>query len=289
MNRTTHEPIGLIAGAGRFPLYFAAKAKSVGIPVVCVGIAGLGDPALRDFCTVYRPTNRIALGTILSTFRKHGVKRWTMAGKLHKHQFFHPWRWLHFLPDWRIVRLWYLRNRSDRRDDSLLLSVIREFEDEGMICTSALELCPELLVKRGILTKKQPTARECRDIAFGWAMAKEMGRLDVGQSVMVKENAVLAVEAVEGTDRCIQRAGELCGRSGFVVVKVAKPKQDRRFDVPTVGLNTIEAMAAAGGTVLAVEAEQTILLDNADVIAAADRLGIAIVACDERWADTHAG
>jgi DUF1009 family protein len=133
-----------------------------------------------------------------------------------------------------------------------------------------------LLVKQGVLTRRRPTTAEEEDIKFGWKLAREMGRLDVGQSVMVRERAVLAVEAIEGTDRAILRAGELSSQSGFVVVKVAKPQQDRRFDVPTVGTQTIETMRAAGATALAIEAGRTILLDEAATVALADRYGIAI-------------
>ena len=143
---------------------------------------------------------------------------------------------------------------------------------------SALDLCPELLVRPGVLTRRRPTAAEEADIAFGWELAKEMGRLDVGQSVAVKERAVLAVEAIEGTDRAIARAGELCRAGGFVVVKVAKPQQDMRFDVPTVGCSTIETLHRAGGRVLAIEAGKTIVLDQDETVALADRYGITIVA-----------
>ena len=130
----------------------------------------------------------------------------------------------------------------------------------------------------GVLTRRSPSSHEERDIAFGWELAKEMGRLDVGQSVAVKERAVLAVEAIEGTDRAILRAGELCRAGGFVVVKVAKPQQDMRFDVPTVGCTTIENLHRAGGRVLAIEAGKTIVLDQAQTLALADRYGITIVA-----------
>src|SRR5205823_3779077 len=143
---------------------------------------------------------------------------------------------------------------------------------------SALDLCPELLVQPGVLTRRRPTAAEEKDIQFGWDLAREMGRLDVGQSVAVKERAVLAVEAIEGTDRAIARAGELCRAGGFVVVKVAKPQQDMRFDVPTVGCATIETMHRARGRVLAIEAGRTIVLDQRQTIALADRYGITIVA-----------
>lgn len=129
----------------------------------------------------------------------------------------------------------------------------------------------------GTLTRREPTAAEWQDIEIGWSLAREMGRLDVGQSVMIRKRAVLAVEAIEGTDKAIMRAGELCSRSNFVVVKVAKPEQDMRFDVPTVGVQTIESMKAAGSNVLAIEAGRTILIDEADTINLANRYGIAIV------------
>ena len=172
----------------------------------------------------------------------------------------------------------YLRGRRDNRDDSLLLGVIDEFARDGIRFESALDLCPELLVTAGVLTRRKPTAQEERDIAFGWELARAMGRLDVGQSVAVREKAVLAVEAIEGTDRAIARAGELCPRGGFVVVKVAKPQQDMRFDVPTVGCATVESLHRAGGRVLAVEAGKTIILDQDQTVALADRYGVTIVA-----------
>src|SRR5206468_7466397 len=139
-----------------------------------------------------------------------------------------------------------------------------------------------LLVREGVLTRRKPTPAEEKDIAFGWGLAREMGRLDVGQSVMVRERAVLAVEAIEGTDKAILRAGELCGRNTFVVVKVAKPGQDMRFDVPTVGTDTIESMRRAGGRVLAVEAGKTILIDQEATVALADRCGMTIIARQDR-------
>jgi hypothetical protein len=270
-------PVGLIAGAGRFPFAFAEKARAVGLPVVCVGVADMADPALAELCTEFHWLKRLSLGFVIRTFRRGRVGRWAMAGKFHKHVVFRPWKWLRLLPDWRTARLW-LRRRADNKDDTLLLAVIREFETEGMACVSALDLCPELLVTAGSLTRRKPSDRELTDVRFGWAVAKEMGRLDVGQSVAVRERAVLAVEAIEGTDQCIARAGELCGRNAFAVVKVAKPQQDMRFDVPTVGEQTIETMKRAGATVLGIEAGKTILLDEAKTLALADRYGIAVVA-----------
>jgi DUF1009 family protein len=170
--------------------------------------------------------------------------------------------------------------RRDNKDDTLLLSVIAEFEREGLRFGSALDYCPELLVRAGQLTRRGLSAVEEKDIAFGWELAKEMGRLDVGQSVAVRGRAVLAVEAIEGTDQAIARAGLLARKGEFVVVKVAKPQQDMRFDVPTVGCATIETMRQAGARVLAIEAGKTILLDESETIALADRYGICIMAIE---------
>jgi DUF1009 family protein len=215
---------------------------------------------------------------MIRSFKREGVRRIVMAGKIHKARlFFTPWRWLAFLPDFRAV-CWYFRPRRDNKDDTLLLSIIAEFARDGLTFESALDHCPELLVQPGVLTRRQPSAVEENDIRFGWDLARKMGELDVGQSVIVRERIVVAVEAVEGTDQAILRAGELCRRGGFVVIKVAKPKQDRRFDVPTVGTSTIETLHRAGGKVLAIEAGQTILLDQAETISLADRYGLTIVA-----------
>jgi DUF1009 family protein len=273
------DQIGLLAGSGRFPIAFAAKAHALGLRVVCVGIRNEAAPELAELVKRFHWCGVARLGRMIRCFKREGVDRVVMAGKITKAAFMHaPWRVLSLLPDWRTVRFWYSRGRRDNRDDSLLLGIIDEFARDGLLFDSALTICPELLVKAGVLTRRRPTAGEESDVSFGWELAKEMGRLDVGQSVAVKERAVLAVEAIEGTDRAIARAGELCRAGGFVVVKVAKPQQDMRFDVPTVGRQTIESMRAARGRVLAVEAGKTIILDQEETVALADRHGICIVA-----------
>jgi DUF1009 family protein len=282
---TTPPPVGLLAGAGRFPIVFAEKARSVGRPVVCVGLWGTASEELRELCQSFHWSGVARLGRMIRLFRAGGVRDVVMAGKVFKANIiYRPWRVLTLLPDWRTLRAWYSRRRPDNKDDSILLALIDEFARDGLHFGSALDLCPELLVNPATLTRRPASAREEVDIAFGWEMAKEMGRLDVGQSVAVKEEAVLAVEAIEGTDQCILRAGTLCRAGGFVVVKVAKPAQDMRFDVPTVGTQTIETMRKAGARVLAIEARKTIVLDQAETVALADRHGISIVAVDEEWA-----
>ena len=275
------EPIGLLAGSGRFPLAFAEKARRVGRPVVCVGLRHEASVELRRVVDVFHWSGLGRLGRTIRCFKRAGVRRLVMAGKVHKATFLHrPWRLLSLVPDWRFLR-WWFRRRPDNRDDTLLLSIIAEFAREGLTFESALDLCPELLVSATVLTHRSPTPREEADIAFGWGMAREMGRLDVGQSVVVKDRCVLAVEAIEGTDRAIARAGELCRAGGFAVVKVAKPQQDMRFDVPTIGTSTIETLYRAGGRVLAIEAGKTIVLDQEQTVAEADRHGIAVIALDE--------
>jgi DUF1009 family protein len=280
MSTDRRRPVGLLAAWGRFPIVFAQKARAVGLPVVCVAVRGEASPELAQLCERFYWTWPARLNGIIRRFRRAGVEQVVMAGKMHKERYLHrPWRVLTLLPDWRALRAFYSRhNRRDNKDDSMLTALVDEFAKDGLTVRSALELCPELLVRPGLLTRRAPTAREEDDIAFGWELAREMGRLDVGQSVAVKDRAALAVEAIEGTDRCITRAGALCRAGGFTVVKVAKPKQDMRFDVPTVGCATIETMYAAGARVLAIEAGRTIVLDQADVVALADRYGLTVVA-----------
>ena len=204
-----------------------------------------------------------------------------MVGKIFKVRLFERWRWLRILPDLRTIRMFlphFLTGKKDNRDDSLMGTVVDEFAREGIRFITITDCAPELLVKEGQITRLGPTARQQKDIEFGWRMAKEMGRLDIGQSVAVKDQAVLAVEAVEGTDECIRRAGALCKVGGFTVVKVAKPQQDMRFDVPTIGLGTLETLHTVGGKVLAVEAGRTIFLDQEAVAEYANRNGLVIVA-----------
>jgi DUF1009 family protein len=275
----TSGPVGLLAGGGRFPFAFAEKARSVGISVVCVGLWGSADPSLARLVDRFHWSLPARIGRVSRLFRRSGVRRFVMAGKVQKADIIHkPWKAVTLLPDLRTIRFWFFRKRPDNRDDSLMLALIDEFAVDGLTVESALDLCPELLVRPGLLTRRPPSAKEEQDIAFGWELAREMGRLDVGQSVAVKDRAVLAVEAIEGTDRAITRAGELCRSGGFVVVKVAKPAQDMRFDVPTVGVSTVENMHRAGGRVLAIEAGRTIVIDQAETVALADRYGLTIVA-----------
>jgi len=272
-------PIGLLAGSGRFPILFAEAARRQGLKVACVGIRFEASESLRDLCDSFEVVGVSKLGGMIRSFRRQGARRVVMAGKVTKSVMYTPGRLLRLWPDYRMARFW-LHSLADKRDDSILLGVIAEFERDGMSFASALDYCPELLVTQGVLTRRRPSAAEMKDVEFGWMLAKEMGRLDVGQSVAIKECAAVAVEAIEGTDRCIERAGQLCRAGGWTLVKVAKPRQDMRFDVPTIGVTTIDNLHKAGARVLAIEANRTIVIDQPDVVALADRYGMTIVALD---------
>ncbi len=275
---TPGERIGLLAGNGRFPIVFAEGARRQGYTVYCAGVLGMTPDELPGVCDDFMTAPLARVGAAIRYFRRNGIRRVVMAGKIEKTKLFVKFRWLRLLPDWRTIHMWFRYATANKSDDTILLAVVREFERDRIIFEPAINFCPELLVKHGFLTRRKPSPSQWNDIRFGWEMAKEMGRLDVGQSVAVCDQAVLAVEAIEGTDACIRRAGELCRRGGFTVVKVAKPQQDRRFDMPTIGVQTIQSMRESGGRVLAIESDQTIVLDQRDVVELADKLGIAIVA-----------
>jgi DUF1009 family protein len=273
--------IGLVAGWGRYPIVVAQALQQQGHDVFCLGVKDHAADQLRTICHCYQPIGLARMGAALRFFRRHGIVQATMAGKIHKVLIFQRCYWLKHFPDLTFVRTFYphfITQTRDRKDDTMLGTIVDAFARRGIHFGPATDFVPELLVKYGQLAGHRPTPGQRKDIEFGWQLAREMGRLDVGQSVAVKGRAVLAVEAVEGTDECIRRAGRLCPAGGFTVVKVAKPQQDMRFDVPTVGIGTLQALSAAGGRVLAIEADRTILIDQAEFIHLANRLGISVVA-----------
>lgn len=289
-NPRTGEPIGLLAGWGRYPIVVAEELRRRGHRVVCTAVRDHADPALAELCDEFHWVGMGSIGGIIRRFRQHGVERAVMAGKIHKVLFYRPGWWLRHHPDWTAARTFYrhfVTGTKDRKDDSLLLAIVQAFADSGIKFEPATDFAPQLLVASGQVAGKPLSVKQLRDVDFGWDMAKQMGALDVGQTVCVKDQAVLAVEAIEGTDLCIRRAGELCRQGGFTVVKVAKPQQDMRFDVPTVGLKTLESLAAAGGKVLAIEADSTILLDPREFQEAAVRLKLSVVAMHRQYAVVH--
>ncbi len=280
----TSNNIGLIAGWGRYPIIVAESLKRQGFLVYCLGVKDHADPVLPSMCHDYRTIGLAKLGAAIRYFRRNGVWQATMAGKFHKVTLFQRFAWLKHLPDWRCIRTFYphwVTMTKDRKDDTLLTAIVDAYAEDGIHFAPATDFVPELLVKQGNLTGRGPSHAQWKDIEFGWRLAKEMGRLDVGQTVAVKGRAVLAVEAIEGTDECIRRAGVLCPQGGFTIVKVAKPQQDMRFDVPTIGTGTVQTLVEAGAAVLAIEAGRTILIDAAEVTSLARPHRLTIVSVHE--------
>jgi len=268
--------IGLIAGGGTFPHAVARAARKRGFDVICAGIRHEVFPDLASEVDAFRVLGLGRWGAVVRYFHRHEVRVISWAGWIRKERFFTPWRTLSLVPDWRALKF-ILRQLADRQNQTLLKAIADEFEREGFDIAHSAQYCPELLVERGLLTKRRPSKKQLQDIAFGWRVAKRIADLDVGQSVAVVDRATIAVEGMEGTDRNILRAGELC-RRGFTVVKLAKDGHDMRFDVPAVGPQTIETLKQARGAVLALEAGKTLVLERQKLIETADRYGIVVVA-----------
>lgn len=279
-------PVALLAGWGNYPEAVAQSLRKQGRRIVGVGILDHADPRLAQYCDEFDWMGIGGIGRAIRLCKRWGARQAIMAGKVHKVMYYQPRWWLRHRPDWKCVKAFYPQflGYADRKDDTLLSTLVNTFAAEGIAFQSVTDFAPELLVQPGLVAGKPLSAKQQRDVEFGWQIAKAIGGLDIGQCVCIKDQTVIAVEAIEGTDLCIQRAGELCSSGGMTVVKVAKPSQDMRFDVPTVGLLTLETLAMSGCKVLAIEAGKTILLDQESVIAAAERLQISVVAAANRAA-----
>jgi hypothetical protein len=276
-----NEKLGLIAGNGKFPFLVLDAARAQGFEVVVAAIKEETFPeiASRGAASVHW-LSLGELSKLIETFQREGVRRAVMAGQVKHKQIFSSIR-----PDWRLAKL--LLSLTTRNTDSLLGAVAKVLGDEGIVLEKSTWLLEPLLVKAGVLTRRAPTEPEQKNIEYGRLVALQVAQHDIGQTVVIAESACVAVEAMEGTDATIERAGQLM-RSlhgdastlsrDLTVVKIAKPNQDMRFDVPVTGVKTIDVMRAAGATCLAVDAGKCLLLDGQKVIDAADAAEIAIVA-----------
>jgi UDP-2,3-diacylglucosamine hydrolase len=276
------ETIGIVAGWGNYPVSVAKALKASNCRVVIAAIEGHADPELGQWADALQWFGVAKLGAQQRHFRHHGVNKVVLAGKLFKDRLlFHGRGWVGLMPDVECIRTFLtsvILKRHSQNDDALLSAVVTSFQRRGMEVVPGTQYAPQLLASVGVLTKRKPPANVLRDIQFGWKIAKQMGGLDIGQSVTVRDQTVLAVEAIEGTDACIARTASVCPRGGFSLIKVAKPQQDRRFDQPTIGVQTIERMKQSGGRAIAIEAGETIIVDHDEVIQQADAAGINIVA-----------
>jgi len=263
--------IGLIAGVGRLPVEFARAARGMGVHVIGVGVLPEVDPELAQVAHTYESINIAKLDRIIKVFKREQVTEITLLGKITKELVYAHRE----LPDLRVLKIFSrIKNFSD---DTLTLALVEELAAEGITVLDQTELLRPLMPAAGVLTRRQPTEAELADMRFGLAMAKQIGGLDIGQTVVVKNRAIMAVEAIEGTDACIRRGGQL-GRGGVTVAKAAKPKQDMRFDVPGIGPDTLDSMIESGAVALVIEAGKTLIVDREKMVAKADQHGITIVA-----------
>lgn len=278
-------PVGLIAGEGELPLLVARNVKRANQRLAVVALRGYADPQLRELADSFCWRGIVQLGRWIRALRAAGCREVVMVGRVKKATMFAGPRWLQWLryvPDLTSIRVWYVHAR-DKRNDTLLRAVADEMGRRGLNMIDSTRYIPEALAQDGLLTPAgaRPLAeapkRVLDDAAFAWPLLKQIAAMDIGQSMAVKEREVIAVEAIEGTDRLIERAGQLCPQGGWTLVKVAKPEQDMRFDVPTIGPGTIENLHAAKAGGLVVEAGRTIILEREKTLALAQRHGITMI------------
>jgi UDP-2,3-diacylglucosamine hydrolase len=273
--------IGLIAGNGSFPLLVLDAARAQGFDVIVAAIEEEASPEIEAHgATAVHWLSLGELSRLIETFQREGVHRAVMAGQVKHKQIFSSIR-----PDWKLAKL--LLSLGTRNTDSLLGAVAKTLAEEGITLENSTSFLEPLLAKSGVLTERAPTPQEKKDIEYGRTVARQLAQYDIGQTVVVAESACVAVEAMEGTDAAIVRAGEimrsLAGDAStlareLTVVKIAKPNQDMRFDVPVIGVKTIEVMRQAGATCMALDAGKCLLLDGNAIIVAAEAVGITIVA-----------
>lgn len=263
------ETIGIIAGGGRFPIMAAKSAVNRGLGIIAVAHQGETDPSLAEIVDKIVWIRLGQLGRLIKALKDNGVRKAIMAGTITKRRMFGDIR-----PDLKGLSL--ISRMAVLHDDGILRAVTDELAAQGIEIVSATYYLPELVTPLGCLTKKEPNRAEKEDIMLGWKIAKELGRLDIGQCVVVRNKTVLALEAIDGTNETIRRGGKLAGKDA-VVVKVSKPTQDLRFDVPSVGMETIQIMAEVKASVLALEAGKTLMFERSEMIENADRIGISII------------
>lgn len=269
--------LGLLAGVGTLPFEFVQTAKKQGHEIVCIAVVPDVDTRLKSYSDKYFEINVFKLNKILKTLCEANVKEVTMLGKVTKEYLYK--RKL-VIPDLRTVKLLNKLRKLDFKDDTIMLALVDELEGSGLKVMDQTKYLKPFMPPPQIFTHAMPSEEQMDDIAFGFKTAKLIGQMDMGQTVVVKDKAVMAVEAIEGTDACIRRGGKLAGK-GAVVVKVAKPNQDPRFDVPAVGLDTLNAMIETKCKVLAIEAEKTLFVDRFDVMDKADEHDIVIVSVNQ--------
>ncbi len=275
-----NERYALIAGNGRFPLLVLEAARASGRPMLVAAIREEAEPALESLAAGFHWIGLGELSRLIDLLKSHGITHAVMAGQVKHTQIFSGIR-----PDWRLLKL--LAALPRKNTDSLLSALADVLAEEGITLLDSTAFLKPLLAGEGVLTRRAPNADECGDIEYGLRVARELARLDIGQTVVIAERACVAAEAMEGTDAVILRAASLSRGRPLTVVKVARPTQDMRFDVPVIGSSTVRTMQQAHATALSVEAGRTLLLDREELLRAADEAGLAIVGSAGEPERTH--
>jgi DUF1009 family protein len=269
--------LGLIAGEGVFPMLVARGARAAGRKVVCAALAGNAAPELQGEVDHFRWVGVLRLGQWIRMLRAAGCEQAIMVGRVRKSQMYSRWRYFQYVPDLRTIKIWFTRLRRDKRDHAVLLAVADELAKEGITLIDSTAYCADQLSTLGVMTRTQPTAAQWADIRFGYDICRTVSKMDIGQAIAVMDKDVIAVEAVEGTNVMIERAGRYCKVGGWTLIKVANTQQDMRMDVPSIGVTTMEKLAEARAGCLVLEPGKTILLEKQKVLDLADQLKIAVV------------
>ena len=278
MNPPSAPPLGIIAGEGIFPVLIARGAHAAGRKVVAAAFDGFAWPELSKEVDVFKWVGFVRVGQWIRVLRAEGCTEAILVGRVAKENIYSGfWHLLRYIPDLRTLGIWYHTLRIDKRDSSVLGAVDRELASAGIHLIDQTSYCTEHLATPGVMTRNAPTEKQWDDIRFGWNLCQTISRLDIGQSIAVMDKNVLAVEAVEGTNAMIDRAGKLCKMGGWTLIKVSNVHQDMRLDVPTVGTTTIEKLHAAGASALILEPGKTIMLEKPKVLELAERYKITIV------------
>jgi DUF1009 family protein len=271
------QPLGLIAGEGVFPLLVARGARAAGRRVICAGLAGCAWPELQNECSAFRRVGVLRISQWIKLLKAEGCAEAIMVGRVAKAKMYSRWRYFQYIPDARTAKLWFTELRHDKSAGAVLRVLSDELNREGITLIDSTKYCTEHLATAGVMTRRQPTEKQWQDIHYGWEVCRQISKMDIGQAIAVLDKDVIAVEALEGTNAMIDRAGHLCKTGGWTLIKVANSNEDMRMDVPSIGTTTIEKLHQARAACVVLEPGKTIILEKQKVLELADRYKMVIV------------
>ena len=278
LKQSFNAPLGMIAGQGTLPLETARGIRASGRRIVCAALEGQTlEAELRPLCDEFFVVGLLRINQWIRVLKRRGCAEAVMVGGVGKTEMFQRFHLFRYVPDWRTARIWFFRLHHDKRNPALLRALADELQSGGITLLDGRPFMPDSLATEGVMTENKPTAAQMADIEFCWPLLKRVNELDIGQALTCLDREIIAVEAVEGTDKLIERTGSLCKRKGWILCKAANPAQDMRFDVPTVGVATVENIAKHGGGALVLEVGRALMLDKEKLLKRAAELKVAVV------------